>query len=85
MDIEIVKQEKNGAEIKVDNPTIAEILRVYLNEQGIEFAAWRKEHPTKPVLLRVQSSGKTVKKAVSDAVGAIKKDLDAISALAKKK
>jgi len=69
----------------MNNLTIAEILRVYLNEQGIEFAAWRREHPTKPLLFRIQSSGKTVKKAVSEAVSAIKKDLEDIEKGLKKK
>jgi DNA-directed RNA polymerase subunit L len=79
MEVEIIKSEKDLIELKVDNITIAEILRVYLNEQGIKFAAWRKEHPTKPVVFRIESSGKTVKKAVSDAVSSIKKDLKNIN------
>jgi DNA-directed RNA polymerase subunit L len=74
MEIEIIKQEKNEVEVKLDNITVAEVLRVYLNEQGIQFAAWRREHPDKPIVFRIQSSGKTVKKAVSDAVAAAKKD-----------
>ena len=75
MEIEIVKQDKNEIELKIDNVTIAEILRDYLNRQGIEFAAWRREHPTKPVLMRIAVSSGTVKKAVSEAVSAVKKDL----------
>jgi DNA-directed RNA polymerase subunit L len=76
MNIEIIKQEKDEIELRIDNLTVAEILRVYLNEQGIEFAAWRREHPDKPIVFRIQSKGKTAKKAISDAVEAIKKDLD---------
>lgn len=74
MNIEIIKQEKELLELKIDNITIAEILRVYLNEQGIKFAAWRREHPTKPIIFRIEAAGSTVKKAVSDAVSAINKD-----------
>ena len=85
MNIKIIKQEKNDIEFKIDNQTIAEILRVYLNKEEIDFAAWRKEHPSKPLIMKVQSSNKTVKKAFSDAVAAIKKDLDKISADLKKK
>lgn len=85
MEIEILNQDKNLLEIKMDNATIAEIMRVYLNKQGVEFAAWRKEHPTKPLLFKIQTSGKTPKKAISEAAAAIKKDLDKISALIKKK
>ena len=76
MNIEIIKSEKDDLEIKIDNLTVAEILRVYLNEQGIKFAAWRKEHPSKPIVFKIQTSGKTVKKAVSEAVSAISKDLN---------
>ena len=84
MNIEVTKQEKNEIELKIDNQTIAELLRVYLNAQGIEFAAWRKEHPTKPILMKIQSS-KSIKKAVSDAVAAVKKDMEKISSGLKKK
>lgn len=85
MQIEIVKQEKDDVELKIDNLTIAEIMRVYLNEQGIEFAAWKREHPSKPLIMRIKSSGKTVKKAVSESVEAIKKDLEGIEKVVKKK
>ena len=84
MEIEILKQDKNELEANVDNVTLAEILRVYLNKQGIDFAAWRREHPSKPALMKIQSSGKTVKKEVSDAVTAIKKDLNKIVSSVKK-
>lgn len=84
MEVEIIKQEKNEVELKVDNITVAEILRNYLNEQSIEFVAWRREHPSKPVVMKIQSSGKTVKKEVSDAVTAVKKDLSKILTSIKK-
>ena len=75
MNVEIAKQEKNELELKIDNLTVAEILRVYLNEQGIDFAAWRREHPFRPIIFRIESKEKSTKKAISDAVSAIKKDL----------
>ena len=78
MEIEVINLEKDLCEVKLKNITVAEILRVYLNEQGIKFAAWRREHPTKPVLFRIENSGKTVKKAISEAVLAVKKDLTKI-------
>jgi len=83
MNVEIVNQEKDIIEVKVDNVTIAEILREYLNKNGIKFAAWRMDHPSKPVLFKIESSGKTVKKAISDAISSIKKDADKISKLVK--
>ncbi|MCH7567970.1 MAG: hypothetical protein IIA87_00980 [Nanoarchaeota archaeon] len=85
MEVEIINSEKNDFDIRIDNLTVAEILRVYLNEQGIKFAAWRREHYSKPIIFKIQTSGKTVKRAVSEAVAAIKKDSDAIIKGLKKK
>ncbi|NCN99434.1 hypothetical protein COU62_04815 [Candidatus Pacearchaeota archaeon CG10_big_fil_rev_8_21_14_0_10_35_219] len=76
MNIEIINQEKDLIELKMDNITVAEVLRVYLNNSGIKFAAWRREHPVKPIVFRIEDSN--VKKAVSDAVSAIRKDADKI-------
>jgi len=84
MNIEILSSEKNVIEMKIDNVTIAEILRVYLNEAGVDFAAWRREHPSKPIIFRIESGDKNVKKAVSEAISAIGKDLDKIKAGLKK-
>jgi DNA-directed RNA polymerase subunit L len=78
MEVEVVNMDKYLCEVRVDSITVAEILRVYLNEQGIKFAAWRKEHPSKPVIFKIESSGKSVKKVVGDAVAAIKKDCDGV-------
>ncbi len=83
MEIEIIRQEKNEVELKIDNITIAEILRVYLNKQGIDFAAWRREHPSKPIIMLIKST-KNVNKEVSEAIEAIKKDLSKIVSLVKK-
>jgi len=79
MEVEVVSQSVSEMELRISNLTVAEIVRVYLNEQGIKFAAWRREHPTKPIVFRVESSGKTVKKAVSEAVAAISKDLNVLA------
>ena len=85
MNIEVIKDEKNLVELRIDNFTIAEILRVYLNEVGVEMAVWRREHPSKPAIMRIETSGKTARKAVSEAVEAVKKDCDKLLALVKKK
>ena len=53
-------------------------------ENGADFAAWRREHPSKPLVFKIQSKDKNVKKVVSDAVLAIKKDCDALVKVAKK-
>jgi DNA-directed RNA polymerase subunit L len=84
MKVEMVKDEKDEIEILIDNLTVAEVLRVYLYEQGVEFAAWRREHPSKPAIFKIKNSDKNVKKIISDAVSAIKKDCDKISSLIKK-
>lgn len=82
MNLEIVKAEKSDMELKIDNPTIAEIMRVYLNKDSADLAVWRREHPFKPLTMKIQSSN--VKKSVSDAVKAIKSDLDELSSAVKK-
>lgn len=84
MNIEIIKQEKDDVEFFIDNSTVAEIARVYLNEQGVKFAAWRRQHPSKPLIMRIQSSSGTVKKAVSEAVAAATKDVESVISILKK-
>lgn len=77
MEIKYLKDEKNEAEIQLDNLTIAEILRAYLvQDSAVEFAAWRKEHPSKSPILKIKTKGKTVKKALSDAASQIEKQAD---------
>lgn len=80
MEIEVIKDEKNEIELRIDNTTVAEVLRVYLYETGAEFAAWKREHPSKPAIMKIKSgAGKSVKKVVADAVAAIKKDANALA------
>lgn len=77
MEINITKDEKNELEFKIDNHTVAEILRVYLNEDdGVKMAAWRKEHYSKPLLFKIETEGKSAKKALSDAISKLQKDLE---------
>ena len=79
MEINILKSSKDELELELENPTIAEILRVYLNkDSSVEFAAWKREHPTEKPILAVKTKGKTPKKAVADAVNLITKDLDKV-------
>jgi DNA-directed RNA polymerase subunit L len=85
MKVEFLKDEKDDVEITIDNPTIAELMRVYLNKSGVKFAAWRREHPSKPVIMKIQTSGESVKKAVSEAVSLAQKDIDEIISFVKKK
>ncbi len=84
MNVEVISHSANECEVRVDNLTVAEILRVYLNEQGIKFAAWRRDHLTQPPILRIESSGKTVKKAIAEAVSGVSKDVDSLIKLVEK-
>lgn len=85
MEVSILKDAKNELELELENLTIAEILRVYLNkDSSVEFAAWKREHPTKNPVLAVKTKGKTAKKAINDAVNLITKDLDKVESDFKK-
>lgn len=73
----VLKLEKEEAEVELDDLTMAEILRVYLNkDNNVSFAAWKRVHLTEKPILKVKTKGKTAKKAISDAVSDITKDLD---------
>ena len=79
MELKVLKQEKDALELELDNLTLAEILRVYLNKDSdVSFAAWRREHPTRNPVLKVQTKGKSAKKAIDDAIKGITKELDKI-------
>ena len=74
MNVEVLNSGKDVLEVKTDNLTVAEVLRVYLNDAGVDFAAWKREHPTEPAILKVENKA-GVKKAVGEAVKKVKKDL----------
>jgi len=76
MEVKILKDEKNELEVTMDNQTIAEIVRVYLNQDSaVKLGAWKKEHYSKPIKLKVMTEGKSAKKAFQDAIAKIQKDL----------
>ena len=75
MQIKIIKQDKGVIDLEIDNLTIIELLRVYLNkEPGVKLAAWRREHPSKNPVLHVEADNP--KKLVQKAISAIQKDLN---------
>jgi len=85
MEIKILKSSKEEIKIEIDNLTIAELLRVYLNkDSNVEFAAWKREHYTKNPVLKIKTKGKTAKKAVNDAIVQVSKELDKIGSDFKK-
>ena len=85
MEINILKSSKDEIEVELGDLTLAEILRVYLNkDSSVTFTAWKREHPTKNPILAGKTKGKTAKKAISDAVNSITKDLDKVESDFKK-
>ena len=77
MEVKYITDEKNEAEIDIDNLTMAEVLRAYLaKDDDVSFVAWRREHPSKNPVLKIKTKGKTVKKAISDAISKIEKEAD---------
>lgn len=85
IDIKIIKESKEEIEVEIQSLTIAEILRVYLNkDSAVTFAAWKRVHPTSKPILLVKTNGKTVKKAINDAISVIEKELDKLESDFKK-
>jgi len=85
MELNILKDEKDEIEVEFDNLTMAETLRVYLNnDSSVTFAAWRRRHSSENPILLVKTKGKTARKAISDAISHITKELDKIEADFKK-
>lgn len=74
----MLKEEKSYLEIETNNLTFAEILRNYLwKNKNVVFAGWKREHPTKPIIIIVKTNG-GAKKIVKDAIEDISKDLEKI-------
>ncbi len=85
MEINILKESKDEIELEINNLTIIELLRTYLNQDSsVAFAAWKREHYTKNPVLKVKTKGKTAKKALNDAIAQITKELDKLDADFKK-
>ncbi len=85
MEIKYIKNEKNEIEVEINNLTIAELVRSYLVEDdNVDFAAWRRDHPTKNPILKITTNGKTAKKALQDAIKKIEKELDSVAEQFKK-
>jgi DNA-directed RNA polymerase subunit L len=77
MEIKIINDEKNELIFSINNQTVAEVIRTYLNkDSSIKLAAWKKEHYSKPLIMKIKTEGKTAKKALSEAISKIQKDLD---------
>ena len=79
METDILESSKDEIKMQVENLTIAELLRVYLNKDSLVVSAvWKREHPSEKAVLSVKTRKKTAKKAIDDAITAATKDLDKI-------
>lgn len=74
MEIKILKDKKNCLDIELSSLTIAEVLRIYLNKQGVKLAAWKRDHPTKPPVLHIEADNP--KKALKAAITQLEKEID---------
>ena len=81
MEIKFLKSDKNEVEVQLEDLTLAEILRVYLNnDSDVTFVAWKREHMTEKPILKIKTKDKDVKTVVKAAVDSITADLDTILA-----
>lgn len=79
MEAKLIRDEKDNLIVELNNQTVAEILRVYLNkDDAVTLAAWKREHPEKPILFEIKTKGKTARKALADAASAVEKDSDKV-------
>jgi DNA-directed RNA polymerase subunit L len=75
MELKILKEDKESIEIEVDNLTLAELLRVELwKDEATEFAAWKRDHPSKPCVLALRTKGKAPKKVIQGTIEKIIKE-----------
>lgn len=74
MEIKILKEDKKELDVEINNLTIAELLRAYLNQEDVKLAAWKRDHPTKNPVLHIEADNP--KKILIKAISAVQKDLD---------
>ena len=79
MELKILTEEKDNLVLELDNQTVAELLRVYLNkDDAVELAGWKRNHPENPVTFEIRTKGKTAKKALEEAVSKVEKELEKV-------
>jgi len=76
MEIKILKDEKEELDVEIDNLTIAELLRVYANNEGAKISAWKREHPTKNPVLHIEADN--AKSVLKKAIAKAEKDIDKV-------
>lgn len=82
MEIKVLSEDKKSMDIEVDNLTVVELMRVYLNKEGAKMAAWRRDHPSKNPILHIEAENP--RKLVQKTIEAIQKELSSIEADFKK-
>ena len=85
MEINVLNKSKNEIEFEISSLTVAELLRSYLNQEaGVDFAAWKRPHPTKNPIVKVKSSSKDVKALVEKTIKNIVSEVEKFEADFKK-
>jgi len=74
MEVKILKDDKKELDIEINNLTIAELLRAYLNQEDVRLVAWKRDHPTKNPVLHIEADNP--KKLVMKAISTIQKELE---------
>jgi len=75
MNVKILKEDKEHLEIEIDNLTLAELLRVELwKDEATQFAAWKRDHPSKPCILSLRTKDKSAKKVLQNTIEKIIKN-----------
>ena len=82
MEITVLRDEKQILEVEIDNLTVAEVLRMYLNDEGAKLAVWKRDHPSKNPVLHIEDSNP--KKLLKNAIAKLDKEIDAAVASFKK-
>ena len=76
VEVKFLKEEKNEVDVEINSLTLAELVRVYLNKEGADIAAWKREHPSKNPVLHVKTEN--AKKLIQKAIASAEKDLDKV-------
>ena len=76
MEIKILKSEKTVLDVEINDLTLVELLREYLNkDSSVKIAAWKREHPFKNPVLHIESDNP--KSALKKAISTVDKEIDA--------
>ena len=55
MELVVLKNPKEEIEVELENLTLVELLRVYLNkDSGVSFDSWKRDYPSEKSILKVK-------------------------------